>query len=350
MSIDSKTSYLPNQHMSKLVSEIEPSMRYKKGEDVATWQRESRQKLCELLGLEEIEKFACDNEFTIDFDKTDYLEGFREIRFRFFSEEGVIVPCHLVIPIDAKEPLPVVVCLQGHSTGMHISLGRAVYGEKDVNLVKGGDRDFAIRTIKEGYAAVTVEQRCFGESGNDPKTGDPACRHAAMRALLIGRTLIGERVWDIMRTIDILENKFAELIDKDRVICLGNSGGGTATIYASALDERIKVSVPSCALCTFADSIAAVSHCHCNYIPHISKYFDMGELCGMIAPRGLVVVNGKEDKIFPEEGAKRAFSYTKEIYKAAGAKDKCYHIFGPEGHRFYADAAWPTINKLIKEI
>lgn len=350
MSVDSKISYLPKPHMSKLVTETEPSMRYKKGQDVTTWQNESREKLSELLGFNEIKKFACDDEFTIDYDKADYQAGFREIRFRFFSEEGVIVPCHLVVPIDAKEPLPVVICLQGHSTGMHISLGRAVYGERDVISAKGGDRDFAIRTIKEGYAAITVEQRCFGESGNDPKTGEPACRDAAMRAILIGRTLIGERVWDIMRTIDMLEAKFSELVDKDRVICLGNSGGGTATVYASAIDERIKVSVPSCAFCTFADSIAAVQHCNCNYVPYIAKYFDMGELCGMIAPRGLVIVNGKEDKIFPEEGAKKAFSYTKEIYKASGAEDKCYHIFGAEGHRFYADDAWPTIQKLIKEI
>ena len=350
MSIDNKISYLPNKHMHKLVGDVEPSMRYKKGEDLAAWQSESRKKLSELLGIGEIEKFACDNEFTIDYDKTDYRAGFREIRFRFFSEEGVIVPCHLVVPLDAKEPLPVVICLQGHSTGMHISLGRAVYGERDVNLAKDGDRDFAIRTVKEGYAAVTVEQRCFGECGNDPKTGDPDCRHAAMRAILLGRTLIGERVWDIMRTIDMLKANFSEIIDGEKVICLGNSGGGTATIYASALDERIKVSVPSCAFCTYADSIAAMPHCNCNYVPYIAKYFDMGELCGMVAPRGLVVVNGKQDKIFPEAGAKEAFTYTKEIYKASGVKNKCYHIFGEEGHRFYADAAWPTIHKLIKEI
>ena len=91
-------------------------------------------------------------------------------------------------------------------------------------------------------------------------------------------------------------------------IFTGNSGGGTATIYASALLENIKVSMPSCALCTYKDSIGAMHHCTCNFVPNIAIDFDMGDLCGLIAPRKLIVVSGGQQgielacKVFCNEG------------------------------------------------
>ena len=57
---------------------------------------------------------------------------------------------------DGVENPPVMICLQGHSTGMHISLGRPVY-PGDVEMVSGGDRDFGLEILKEGYAALVLE-------------------------------------------------------------------------------------------------------------------------------------------------------------------------------------------------
>ena len=92
------------------------------------------------------------------------------------------------------------------------------------------------------------------------------------------------------------------MIDMDRICMMGNSGGGTTTIYATALDTRIKAAMPSCALCGYYASIGAMQHCPCNYIPGIMKHFDMGDLAVMIAPKKLVVVCGKDDNIFPLDG------------------------------------------------
>ena len=159
---------------------------------------------------------------------------------------------------------------------MHISLGRPKY-DRDVNVIKGGDRDFVVRAVKEGVCAIALEQRCFGECGGTER--GPNCSSAARRAILVGRTLIGERVWDVMKLVDLLQTEFQDIIDKDKIMCMGNSGGGTTTAYVSALDDRIKVSVPSCAVARYADSIAAVPHCDCNYVPRIAHFFDMGDLC-----------------------------------------------------------------------
>lgn len=339
--------YLPYEHLHKLVDEAVPSMRWDGKQDIKEWQSGAREKLKELIGWSQIEKYDVPLEVEVEYDRICEDMDCREIRFRFQTEENVTVPCHLMIPKNADKPLPVAIVLQGHAKGMHISLGRPKF-EGDENTIKGGDRDFACRAIKEGICALAMDQRCFGECGGTEK--GPDCRQPAMRALLIGRTIIGERVWDIMKAIDVLTTKFADIIDKDKVLCMGNSGGGTATTYASAIDERIKISVPSCAVARYADSIAAMLHCECNYVPNISHYFDMGDLCAMVAPRPLVVVTGVSDKIFPVESAKQCVVEGKRAYDALGVGENIVHVIGAEGHRFYADDSWPHINRAIKNL
>ena len=159
-----------------------------------------------------------------------------------------------------------------------------------------------------------------------------------MVALLLGRTFIGERVWDVSRAIDALE-AFPE-IDTDKVAVMGNSGGGTCSFYAACYDERIKIAMPSCSVCTYRDSIAAMRHCDCNYIPGIARYFDMGDLAVLIAPRPFIIVAGIEDAIFPIAGVNETFDTVQRIYKKAGAENNCRLIVGDGGHRFYADPAW----------
>lgn len=317
---------------------IKPSMRYSEG-DFHKWQKQAKEKLQCLMGLP-FKK--CEDLFEIEFEKQH--DNYTEIRFSFQSEDGYFVPCHILIPQGASTPLTVVLCLQGHSTGMHISLGRIKY-ERDKDLICSGDRDFAIGAVKRGFCALTIEQRAMGECGSD-REGYPACHVSTMANLLVGRTTIGERVWDIMRTIDILEKYFPQ-IDKENIICLGNSGGGTATLYAACLEERIKTAIASCCFASFDDSISAMYHCTCNFIPNIRNYFDMGDLAGLIAPRNLIIVSGEQDTIFPLESAINCFEITKQLYK--NTKGKCVHVIGDGGHRFYYDKAWKAYDELAKK-
>lgn len=328
---------LPLEKELDLMKDIEPSCAYDGKEDFTFWQFRAKDTLKELLGMKKFMKVL--PELSVEFDRI--TDKFREIRFRFFSEENYSIPCHLCVPLDAAEPLPLMICLQGHSPGMHKSLGRTKEGNA---APVEGDRDFAVRAVKEGVCALTLEQRNFGECGGlDNK---PNCYNAAMTALLIGRTTIGERVWDVMRAIDAVTECFPDIVDSGKIGCLGNSGGGTATFYSSILDDRIKISIPSCAICTYDESIAPMHHCACNYIPHIREYFNMGDLGGLIAPRKLVVVSGEKDGIFPIDGAKKTFEIIKKLYNTAGVPNNCVMVTGSEGHRFYAELAWAEIHKL----
>ncbi|MBQ4160787.1 MAG: hypothetical protein IJD83_07635 [Clostridia bacterium] len=338
------SEYLARNHVNNLAKNIKPVLAYDGKEDFAAWQKKARTKLEELLGLP-LEKGECKPIIKSEAE----TDAYKRIDFDFESEPGYLVQCSMLVPKKVQAPAPAVICLQGHSTGMHISLGEPKY-ENDAKSIAGG-RDFAIRAVQEGFCAITLEQRYMGESGHG-ENGLPSClgmvENTAAPALLIGRTAIGERVWDISGLIDVLENHFKAFADTSELICMGNSGGGTATFYASCMDERIKISMPSCAFCTFDASIMAMSHCPCNYIPHIRKYFNMGDMTGLIAPRKLVLVSGVKDPIFPIGAAEESFEITKQLYTAAGVPDLCYHVKGSGGHQFYPDDAWPIVHKLMQ--
>ena len=331
MSLDPQVRHL------NLMREVRPAFRYSEGEDFAAWQRRARARLEQVLGLP-LER--CEENFRIEWTREE--EDKTEIRFVFSGEEDVEVGCHLLLPREAKGRLPLVICLQGHSTGMHISLGAPKY-PGDEETISGGDRDFARQIVKRGQAALALDQRGFGERGGTPK--GPACQQPAVQALLLGRTLIGERCWDISRAIDVVLAHFPQ-IDGDRIALMGNSGGGTATIYAAALDERITAAMPSCAFCGYLPSIGAQHHCICNYVPGILKDFDMGDLGALIAPRSLVVVSGQGDGIFPIDSAREQAEITRAAYRAAGAPDQFEQVVGAQGHRFYANDAWPVFDRL----
>ena len=331
-----KTSF---EYLKGRMQKAVASMAFTPEQDLAQWKQEARAKLSALLGMNTFEKVAA--ELEIEYEQK--IEGATEIRFTFQSEEGYRVPCHLLLPDGIEKP-PVMICLQGHSTGMHISLGHPKFKGDEIDIA-GGDRDFCVRAVKEGYAAIALEQRNFGECGGTPE--GPCCYEPSLTALLLGRTTIGERVWDVSRLIDVLEADFADKIDLSRLGVMGNSGGGTATAYIAALEDRIALAMPSCAMCTYKDSIGAMQHCMCNFVPHIANYFDMGDLMAMACPKYFVQVSGKEDSIFPLFGAEEVFEAGKKAYAQAGLADRVALVAGNGGHRFYADDAWPVVHKYL---
>lgn len=324
----------------KLMEESPFAMRYNGKESLEAWQEKARARLGKLLGYPYLMP-EMDN-FTVEY-VDDENPAYTDTRILFDSEPECTVACHQWVPKGVEGKLPLAICLQGHSKGMHISMGKPIY-EGDEQSINGGDRDFARQIVARGQAALVLEQRAFGQRGGTAE--GPGCYQVVMQVLLLGRTLIGERCWDVSRAIDMMEAHFAERIDLDKIALMGNSGGGTATTYAAAMDTRIAAAMPSCAFCGFKASIGDQHHCSCNYVPGIIMEFDMGDLGALIAPRPLVVVNGKDDFSFPLWAAQEQMEITKVAYQAAGAEDKARHVVGQEGHRFYAADSWPVFDEL----
>ena len=338
-------AYLSHDRTVEQMKQMTPLFHFDGSKDLAKWQAEAREKLKELLCLPlEGVPAEFDDQFVITSDTVK--EEFREICFEFQSEPGYTVPTHLLIPLGAEKPLPGMICLQGHSSGKHISLGEGMFEDETPEFLES--RCFAVQAVRNGFCAIVFDQRYMGNAGRLPD-GRPTCLRnwTALSAMMLGRTAVGERVHDISRAIDMVEKYFTAYVDTDKMMCLGTSGGGTATFYASCLEDRIKLAVVSAALCTFEASIMDMFHCACNYIPGMRKYFNMGDLGCMIAPKKLVVTSGDVDNIFPLHGAVESFEIIKTAYEKAGLPENCRMLVGHGGHAFFPDLAWPAVRELL---
>jgi dienelactone hydrolase len=327
-------------HRARL--ESRPLMAFDDGLDFETQKAALEQKLTELLG-EPIPVVPLNPVI----EETVEHERYTEYRIRFDVEEKVQAICLLCIPfVETGKKVPLVICLQGHGRGMHVSMGRRAYECEGPDT---GDRDCAVQALERGYAALCLDQRGMGErrtvlGGNPNDSGAPRCHVTAMNALMVGRTMVGERCHDVSRAIDMALT--FDAIDPDRIVCTGNSGGGTTTFDAACMDERIKVAMPSCAVCTYKHSIGAMNHCVCNFIPNVALYADMGDLAALIAPRKLVLIHGIDDPIFPKDGVLEAYQTIEKIYAAAGVPQNCTLATGGGGHRYYKAEAWDGFERV----
>lgn len=312
-------------------------------EDFHGWQRRLREALANLLAVHPGHEKPVTGEVHDERDMGDYVRRY----VRITSRDGVVVPGFLLVPKGLAGPATTVVCLHGHGPGKVVptDFGQDVYGQP---VVVEGERDFAVQAVKAGHVAFAPDLRGFGElmlqQDLNNKQGS-SCQQLAMRAMMVGRTLLGMRVLDITSCLDYL-TALPE-VDPGKLVCTGQSGGGTATLFATALDTRFAVSIPSCYFCTFEHSILAMSHCDCNYAPGLLNLCEMYDVAGLIAPRPLLIIAGEQDPIFPLAGVQLAYARVQEIYRAAGAPDNVELYVGPEGHRYYKARVWDFVRERL---
>ncbi len=337
--------YSPSELHQHLMDQKQPLLSFKAGEDYVEWRERLRGKLSELVGMPQVERPALNGQ---SIWRREFKEGTVE-KIQFTTEPYSDALAFVCIPKDIKPPYTWVICLQGHSTGAHNSV--AVDREDNEKTIEvEGDRDFGLGCMQRGMAAICLEQRSFGERRElkQEMRNARGCMDASMHALQLGRTMIGERVFDVDRTIDYLESR--DDVDPKRIGVMGNSGGGTISLFSAALLDRLQFAMPSCYFCTFKASLMSIKHCECNYVPGLLAYSEMADVMGLFAPKPVVLVAGQTDDIFPIEAVKASFEKLKEIYAAAGAPDQCRLVIGQGGHRFYADPGWAAAKELIPQL
>jgi len=315
------------------------------------WQRNFRLELKEKLGISVIESQLKDFvPVAAKLSSEDLGFAWRE-KWSIKVEPDVDLPFVLLVPKDLKGPAPLMITPHGHSKNTELSAG-IYHNAKDREKGEEGERNVALQAVQHGFIAIAPTARGFGETRlpKDIEEGNTSsCRDLYLRDALVGRTPVGDRVWDIMKLIDWALTNLP--VDGRNIIVSGNSGGGTATLYAGAVDTRISMSLPASAFCDFEASIGHRRHCECNYVPGIMNLADMGEIAGLTAPRAFCAIHGVEDPIFPIDGTRKAFEVTRRIYEMAGVPDNCSLYEGSGGHRYYKAGAWEFImSHLDKEV
>ena len=332
---------------SYIVKNVAPKLSFDENCDYNEWREKIKSKLTELLGLDIIAENACPT--NIDIEETVEFDTYTRIRLTYESEKENLVPAYLLLP-KKEGKFPLAIALQGHSTGFHISIGEKKF---DVDEKSIESSTFGLQAVENGFAVLCIEQRGMGETRSPLYPGPGgvhACCFTAMTAVNLGRTVIGERVWDVSRGIDALETLAYDCIDLSKIVILGNSGGGTATFYAGCCDERIGIVAPACSFCSYEASIMSNLHCVCNNIPQASRWFEMEDLSCLIAPRRLAVLTGRLDDIFPLAGVEKSYETVKKIYAKAGVPDNCSITVMPKAHYWCKDEAWETINNVKNQL
>ncbi len=289
---------------------------------------------------------------------TQELDGYRQEQVVFQSENSIYVPCYVLIPHHVKPPYRPVIALHGHGSGgaahvVGLTRDKAT-ARAEAAHIEAHNYDYGRQLARQGFMVFVPEQRGFGERMEpDPgmTAGDnmwrSSCRSLAWNALLLGKTLLGLRVWDVMRTLDYIASRAEPRVEG--VGCIGLSGGGTTTLLAAALDSRITAAAISGAFGSFRSSIMATMHCECNYIPGILQDAEMADIAGLIAPRPLLVENGSEDPIFPVAAMQEACQAVAEVYALLEATERFDQDIFVGGHRFGGDKAFAWLAHWLKD-
>ena len=313
-------------------------------EEWAKWREELRRKLVELLGGFPEEKTPLSPE---TLEQKEYPLWIRE-KVIYQSTPYSTVLAWILIPKRGRPPFPAVIAIHGHGYGKDSIVGIKEDGTER-SQPEGYQKDFALELAKRGFLVVAPEQACFGErrekedSGKGP--GANSCHLGTVWAFMMGKTMVGIRVWDIMRTIDYLETR--PDVDPGRIGCMGISGGGTTTLFTTALDDRIRVAVVSGYLNTFKDSLLSVRHCICNFIPGILKYAEMYDVAALIAPKPLLAEAGTKDPIFPIRATLKAYQYLKKVYSLLGVPERLDIDVFEGGHEISGRKAYDWLSKWL---
>jgi dienelactone hydrolase len=341
--VDGKELYSPRTQHALLKEKVQPRLGFREaGKQVENWRLMLGNALRETIGLPEPSIELNARKVWTREEPDGRIE-----RWEIDVEEGARVPMYLAVPRGVTGSIPFIICLQGHSTGMHVSLAFDREDEETPIEVKG-DRDLARQCLANGLGALCVEQRAFGlrrDLVSEECSAYGPCSDAAMHALVLGRTLVGERVFDVMRAIDFLKTR--PEVNPSVIGIMGNSAGGTISLYTAALSDDIAFAVPSSCFCEYRESWLRACFCPCGFVPGLAALADLPDILGLAAPKPVAVIVGREDRGFPTDSLKRAFARLQEIYAATGAAGSCRLYLGEEGHRFYAQPAWEFIREFI---
>ncbi|HSB18186.1 MAG TPA: alpha/beta hydrolase family protein [Bryobacteraceae bacterium] len=163
-------------------------------------------------------------------------DGYRVENIMFESRPNFFVTGNLYAPTSGPGPFPAILSPCGHYP---LARMQPDYQFVYLNLVKAG-------FVVLGYDPIGQGERRYYW---DPRTDEtesalgPVYEHSmpGQLLLLLGENLSAYRIWDGMRGIDYLLTR--PEVDKEKIGCAGHSGGGTLTLFISALDERVRCAV-----------------------------------------------------------------------------------------------------------
>ena len=213
----------------------------------------------------------------------------------FESLPGFFVTGNLYRPIG-DGPFPAVLSPHGHWA----------YGRLENTVINSGPGR-AITLARQGFVVFTYDMVGYNDSQQVPHT------FSGQREYLWGLSLSGLQLWDSIRALDFLVS--LPYVHRDAIGMTGESGGGTQTFLASAVDPRIAVSVPVNMI-----SLHMQGGCLCENPPGLRLETTNVEIAATIAPRPLLMISATGD--WTNETLESEYPAVRGIYNLLDAPDQ----------------------------
>jgi hypothetical protein len=231
----------------------------------------------------------------------------------------------LLLPRLKPKRSPLMLCLHGGDGCPELICN--FHGSANYN-------DAARRLVAEGYAvfAPLFTFRPVVDEGATTIPNDLRTR-IDIRAKWIGSSLAAVELFKLTGAIDYLTRR--PDIDREMVAVTGVSYGGFYALFLAALDIRIRYCISSCYL---GDRVE-VNQLHPGELLDwtwkgmIARFAD-AEVISLICPRPCILESGKNDDLFPIEGARSEYQRARKQYDALGRGGNLVFIEFDGAHEF----------------
>ena len=212
------------------------------------------------------------------------FDGYDAITYRYQTWAHFYSAATLYLPRTTKQVPLVFVCCghgeEGRRTDCYAAMGH--------------------RLASLGIAAMVVDNIGQGDR-NFRSTEYKSDDHwLAVAPFYCGLTLQGLIVMETVALIRYMAKD--PRFDKKRFGACGNSGGGTLTMFLSALAPELKVLASS----GYPSEIPYIlqkerRHCACNLLPGSAHKAQMWEIYSLFAPKPLLLSGGRHDNLIPQD-------------------------------------------------
>jgi cephalosporin-C deacetylase-like acetyl esterase len=256
-------------------------------------------------------------------------------KLHFQSRPGLYVTGNLYRPKKFYSKLPAILYVCGHS-------GRGRDGNKTAF------QDHGMWFASNGYICLIIDTLQLGEiAGIHHGTYNLDRWWWQAR----GYTPAGVECWNGVRALDYLVSR--PDVDAERLSVTGISGGGAATFWIAAADERVKVAVPVSGMSDLESYISHKvinGHCDCMFLVNTYQW-EWTTIAALVAPRPLLFANSDNDRIFPMDGNRRIITRLRELYQLYDKPELVDDYVSKGGHDYRPDlrvAIFKWINKHLK--
>jgi dienelactone hydrolase len=271
--------------------------------------------------------------------RTENLDGCQRRLYHLNREAGSTLPVWVLVPDGDRFNGRTVICPHGHGQDDLVVAGAKPPARPYGNWFGPYSGNYAELLARRGFLTATWAERALSHRRkDDPREGnrDP-CNLASIAAEAMGMTLPGLHLYDLRGVTEFVLNLTGA--DPSRVGVTGLSGGGTMTVQAGAYDETFKAMAVFCGCHSYADYARGRDGCGQQIVPGLYPTLDTPELICLMAPRPVLLGQGRRDVTFNTFLLARFARQARRAYRALGAASRVKLHLYDLAHQVDIDAA-----------